>query len=615
MSLKKELGFWDVFAMASGSMISSGLFILPGLAYRDAGPAVIISYLIASLLMIPTIYSEAELATAMPKAGGDYFFIDRSLGVIGGTVGGIANWFFISLKTSFALVGIGALYELINPNLTIFHIRAIAVSVALVFIIINIVSVKFSGKIEVVLVFWLFLILGLYIFRGREYVEISRFGNFFEKGYTSILATAGLVFISYGGITKITSVAEEVKNPTKNIPKGMFSAFFLVTIIYIVAISITVGVLPPEILANSYAPLSEASKYFLGGFGEFALTTGALLAFITTGNAGIMAASRYPIAMSRDKILPEFFSKVSRRFHTPYMAIISTGVFIVAVISFLDIKTLVKTASTLMLLSFIFVNLSLIVMRESKILSYRPKTKTFMYPYLQIVGMFFYTIIIIEMGLQSILISLVFIFFTLIWYFVYVKKRVSRDSALMYMVKKLTTPDFISSELENELKDILLERDNIVEDRFDALINQSDVVDIEESMDLNEFFKLASEHLSKRMGLDEERVFKKLFAREVESSTMIKEGLAVPHIVINNKKGFDIVVCRAKKGVEFKKGEELVKTIFVLAGGEEERNFHLKALMSIAQIVSESDFEEKWMKAKNVDELKNIILLSNRKRG
>ena len=78
MSLKKELGFWDVFAMASGSMISSGLFILPGMAYRDAGPAVIISYLIAAIIMIPTIYSEVELATAMPKAGGDYFFIDRN---------------------------------------------------------------------------------------------------------------------------------------------------------------------------------------------------------------------------------------------------------------------------------------------------------------------------------------------------------------------------------------------------------------------------------------------------------------------------------------------------------------------------------------------------------
>jgi APA family basic amino acid/polyamine antiporter len=121
-ALKKELGLLEVFCIASGAMISSGLFILPGIAYVKTGSSVIISYLIASIIMIPTLLSKAELATAMPKAGGDYFFIDRSLGPAIGTIGGLASWFALSSKTAFALIGIGAFVQLFNPGLSDYNI-------------------------------------------------------------------------------------------------------------------------------------------------------------------------------------------------------------------------------------------------------------------------------------------------------------------------------------------------------------------------------------------------------------------------------------------------------------------------------------------------------------
>ena len=91
-NLKKELGLLSLFVIASGAMISSGLFILPGIAYAKSGPAVLISYIIASLLVLPAMLSKAELATAMPKAGGTYFFIERSMGPMMGTIGGFAAW-------------------------------------------------------------------------------------------------------------------------------------------------------------------------------------------------------------------------------------------------------------------------------------------------------------------------------------------------------------------------------------------------------------------------------------------------------------------------------------------------------------------------------------------
>ena len=115
-NLKKDLGLIDVFCIASGAMISTGLFVLPGLAFAKSGPAVILAYGLASLLIIPSVLAKAELSTAMPKAGGDYFFIDRSMGPVMGTIGGFAAWFSIAFKSAFALVGIGLFAMLFNPG-------------------------------------------------------------------------------------------------------------------------------------------------------------------------------------------------------------------------------------------------------------------------------------------------------------------------------------------------------------------------------------------------------------------------------------------------------------------------------------------------------------------
>ena len=106
--LKKQLGLLDVFAICSGAMISSGLFVLPGIAAAKIGPAVIIAYLLSGFLLIPSMLSKAEMATAMPRAGGTYFFVSRSLGGMFGTIDGVGVWLALILKTSIALLGLGA---------------------------------------------------------------------------------------------------------------------------------------------------------------------------------------------------------------------------------------------------------------------------------------------------------------------------------------------------------------------------------------------------------------------------------------------------------------------------------------------------------------------------
>ena len=105
--LKKQLSLLDVYLVSTGAMISSGFFLLPGIAASTTGPSVVLAYLISGLLIMPAMLSQAELATAMPRAGGAYYYLDRTLGPLVGTMGGIGAWLALMLKSAFALIGIG----------------------------------------------------------------------------------------------------------------------------------------------------------------------------------------------------------------------------------------------------------------------------------------------------------------------------------------------------------------------------------------------------------------------------------------------------------------------------------------------------------------------------
>ena len=410
--LKRELGLLDIFCIASGAMISSGLFVLPGLAFAKTGPAVLLSYAIASLLVIPAMLSKAELATAMPKAGGTFFFIDRSMGPMMGTIGGFAAWFSLAFKSAFALVGIGVFAVLLNPGFTEMQMKIIAVFFCLLFTVINIRGAKHTGKTQIAIVLLLLILLIFYIIAGVFFLQPSNFNNFAPYGFGSIFSTAGLIFVSFGGLTKVCSVAEECKKPGRNIPLGMFFAWSIISSIYLFVIFVTIGISNPLHLSTSLTPISLGANSipFLAGFGGMIMAIAAILAFISTANAGILAASRDPMAMGKDQLIPGNFAKISKR-GTPTFSIIFTSSFMILVILFLDIEGLVKTASLLKILLFIFVILSLVIMRESKIRHYRPKFKSPFYPWIQIAGVIGLVFIIIEMGLIPMLLVGFFILF------------------------------------------------------------------------------------------------------------------------------------------------------------------------------------------------------------
>ncbi len=617
--LKKQLGLVDVFCVASGAMISSGLFVLPAIAYTKAGPAVILAYLLASLLVIPSVLSKVELATAMPRAGGTYFFVERSLGPIFGLFGGLANWFSLALKSAFAIIGIAILVEVglqttFGAQLSGWQIKAMAVICCVGFTTLNTVSVKHTSRFQVVLVFVLLAILTGFVFGGASSVEPARFSGFMQEGWLGILATAGLVFISFGGLTKVASIAEEVTRPGRNLPLGMILAWFVVSVFYIAVIIVTVGVLDGSELAASYTPISLAASKFAGSVGFGLLSLAAIAAFITTANGGILAASRCPMAMSRDRLLPASLNRIGRRFKTPHISIGLTGGFMIIAIIFLDIVSLVKTASTLMIILFILDNASVIIMRESKIQSYRPQFKSPLYPYIQIFAIIAYGALIIDMGKIPLLICAAFVLASAAWYVLYVSKRVARASAAMHIVRRVTDIELQTVTLEDELRDILIERDEIIEDRFDQLVRKCEIIDVKGRQDSLDVFRKATRILSDRLGANEYVLLEKFIHREAEGSTVIQPGLAIPHIIVEGQNKFDILLIRAVDGISFSSAPDPVTTIFVLAGSKDERNYHLRALMAIAQIAQEADFEKRWLTATGPDQLRNLILLSKRKR-
>ncbi|MDX1675129.1 MAG: amino acid permease, partial [Longimicrobiales bacterium] len=214
-SLTKQLKLFDVFAISTGAMFSSGFFLLPGIAAAGAGPSVVLAYLIASLFILPAMLSVAELATAMPKAGGAYYFLDRSLGPLVGTVGGLGTWIALILKSAFALVGMGAYLALFIDV----PMKPLAVALTVLFMAVNIVGAKETSGLQRLLVTVLLVVLGFFIAQGLWELfgigaEAGRVGEqftpFLPFGVNGLMATVGLVFVSYAGLTKVASVAEEV---------------------------------------------------------------------------------------------------------------------------------------------------------------------------------------------------------------------------------------------------------------------------------------------------------------------------------------------------------------------------------------------------------------------
>lgn len=609
--LKKELTLLNVYAIATGTTLSAGFFLLPGLAYQQAGPAMILSYLLAAIPLIPAMLCMMELATAMPRAGGTYYFLDRSMGPLVGTIGGIGTWLTLVLKTAFALIGMGAYLALFLSGTNMIFM---AVILAVIFGIINLVGAKESASLQMLLVSCILILLGGFLLQGTMHMDFRHFDGFFDAGGNAILATTGLVYISFIGVTKIASISEEVKNPERNLPLGMFLAFGTALIVYALGTYVMVGVLPPEQLSGNLTPVAAAAEHMVGTWGKVLVTIAAIFAFSSVANAGILSASRYPLAMSRDHMLPRNFKHLNHKGNPNISIIFTAGAIIVSLVLF-DPTKIAKLASSFQLIMFALCCLAVIIMRESHIEAYDPGYRAPFYPWLQIVGIVTPMFLIIEMGWLTILFSFALIAVGTLWYFYYARNRISRGGAIYHVFERLGKERY--EGLEPELRGILKEKGLRDYDPFDELVTQAQVIDLKASDTYANIVGKASEMLANELSVPSEKLFTEFMQGTKIGATPVSKGVALPHLRLNEIRESILLLVRSKPGVRVEEAkrfwgehmpEETIHAVFFLISPEGNPGQHLRILANIASRVDDEGFLEEWLKAAHEQDLKEILL-------
>ncbi len=609
--LNKELKLIDVYAIATGATLSAGFFLLPGIAATQVGPALVLSYMIAAIPLIPAMFSIIELATAMPRAGGVYYFLDRALGPFLGTIGGIGTWLALILKVAFALVGMGAYIALFFPNL---EIKPIAVCIALILGALCLFGAEKSGKLQVFLCVGLLAILGVFFAGGALEFQPEHFQNFFAAGFDNIIGTAGMVYISYVGVTKVASLSEEVKDPEKNLPKGVILALTTAILVYGVGTTVIVGLVPPTELQGNLTPVATAAGYAFGKFGVILLSVAALLAFVSVANAGLLSSSRYPLAMGRDHLLPPMFRRLSK-FGTPTNAIYLTLATIILIILLFDPMRIAKLASAFQLLMFALVCLAVIVMRESQIQSYDPGYKSPFYPWMQIIGIIAPLYLIAEMGAFSILFSSGLMLLSAGWFMYYARKRVERAGAIYHVFERLGRQRYHG--LDPELRGILKEKGLRKNDPFDDIVSRSLVFDLHEECSFESLVRIVAYKLRMIIPLTPDEIIDQVMEGTRIGATPVSHGVALPHFRTHRIEQPEMVLVRNLKGVSMTLYDALtheekdaieVTAVFFLISPERDPAQHLRMLARIAERVDEENFAIEWRTARDEHDIKESLL-------
>lgn len=433
-TLERDLGLYATFTVSIGAMVGSGIFVLPGLAAKMAGPAVILAYPLAGLVVLPAALSKAEMATAMPESGGTYLYIDRAMGPLPGTIAGLGAWFTLVFKSAFALVGLGQ-YLLL---LTVVPTTAVALGLGVVLIGVNLVGVRQTGRLQSTVVTIVLLALAVFVSVGAINVTSVNYHPFYPSGGLGIVSAAALVFVSYAGVTKIASVAEEVEEPGTTIPWAIIGSIGVMIALYTLVVYVAVGVVPGTELHESLVPMAIAAGRFLGPTGSSAIAAVAVLALVSMANAGILAASRYPLAMSRDRLAPDSLSVIGDRFSTPVYSIGVTGVVLLVLIWRVPVIDLAKLASAFQILVFVFVNAALVAFRESELASYEPAFVAPYYPWVQLFGIGGGLVLLTQMGWLPIVGAVGMVVAGVVWYRVYGRERTAREGAAVDAIRRTT---------------------------------------------------------------------------------------------------------------------------------------------------------------------------------
>lgn len=357
--LRRTLGLAECVFFGVGSILGAGIYTLIGKVAGVSGNLIWLSFFIASMSALFTAFSYAELSAAFPKAGGEYEYAKKAFGKKTGVFLGLT----ISLNgiISGATVAIGFagyLSELIGINLLVS-----AMGIIIVLFGVNVLGIRGSSIVNII--FTLIEVSGLLFV---IYVAIPYIGdvNYLEipaNGFNAILAASSLAFFAYIGFEEIVKLAEETKSPEKNIPRALFISSIIVMVTYsLVAIS-AVSVIPYEDLGNSSSPLADVIGKDYGKTGVIIISVIALFATGNTILSNMVGSSRVILNMSKETKAMKLLSYISPKRKSPLYALVLILLLMLGFALIGNIETIARIATVFIFITFIVVNLSVIVLR------------------------------------------------------------------------------------------------------------------------------------------------------------------------------------------------------------------------------------------------------------
>jgi len=369
--LRRTIGFWGAAGIGIGAIIGTGIFVLIGVASGIAGPAVILSFVIAGFIALLTGLSTAELSSFIHESGGSYIYTTKAFGEFPGFVIGWMKSFDYLVGASAVSVGFAAYFTyFVGIPATTSTLVIIGTLWPFVLMLVNLRGVGEAAGANNLLVALKILALLVFILVGAAALltsgNYSNYQPFFPEGFSGVMSGAAIIFFAFIGFNTIAVMAEEIQDPAKNVPRAILFAFAICTLIYIGVSAIAVGIVNWEALGSSRAPLEFALKTVTDNI--FILQFVAISALFATTSvimASIMGGSRALFAMARQGVLPKVLSKISRQ-NVPAFTVLLCGVIISGIVLATDgnLDWLASLFNFGTLLTFFFINLSLLRLRK-----------------------------------------------------------------------------------------------------------------------------------------------------------------------------------------------------------------------------------------------------------
>ncbi|WP_031015820.1 APC family permease [Streptomyces sp. NRRL F-5727] len=357
----QKIGFREATALGVGGIIGAGIFVLSGTASGIAGPAVVVSFGIAFAASLILSLCYAELSSMHEDSGGPYAYAKRHLPPFVATVVGWANWGAWMCASSYVGIGVGSYLHLLVPSLS----QPVASTLVIaVFTGLNLLGIRFSGKVQFIALILTVLVLLGFIALGATHVDTALYTPFMPHGMSGVLQAALIGFLALTGWDAIVVSAEEITEPRRTIPLSILTSLGISFILYAGLLLIENGIIPWDRLGASETPVVDVSRVFFGTHGPFVVNCIVLVALLAAVNANLIVISRSSMVLARDRLAPRVLESTATSRQVPVVAIVAAGVAQTVMSTAGNLRFAVSATGFLYTLTFITSIVALFVARR-----------------------------------------------------------------------------------------------------------------------------------------------------------------------------------------------------------------------------------------------------------